>query len=85
MLFNPDGTKQAQKVIFSEKIKKSCHHSLHFNNQSTERSAAHKHLKLTVDEKLSFTNCINDKINKNLKSVGLLCNAIITARPAYYP
>ena len=34
---------------------------------------AHKHLELTSDEKLSFTNCINDKINKTLKGVGLLC------------
>ena len=33
---------------------------------------AHKHLGLTLDEKLSFTNCINDKINKTLKGVGLL-------------
>ena len=34
---------------------------------------AHKHLELTSDEKLWFTNCINDKINKTLKGVGLLC------------
>ena len=34
---------------------------------------AHKHLGLTLDGKLSFTNCINDKINKTSKSVGLLC------------
>ena len=32
----------------------------------------HKHLGLTLDEKLSFTNCINDKINKTLKRVVLL-------------
>ena len=33
----------------------------------------HKHLGLTLDEKLSFTNCINDKVNKTLKGVALLC------------
>ena len=33
---------------------------------------AHKHLGLTLDEKLSSANCINDKINKTLKGVGLL-------------
>ena len=33
---------------------------------------AHKHLGLTLDEKLSLTNCINDKINKTLKGVVLL-------------
>ena len=32
----------------------------------------HKQLGLTLDEKLSSTNCINDKINKTLKGVGLL-------------
>ena len=31
-----------------------------------------KHLGLTLDVKLSFTNCINDKINKTWKGVGLL-------------
>ena len=33
---------------------------------------AHKLLGLTLDEKLSFTNCLDDKINKTLKGVGLL-------------
>ena len=46
--------------------------TLSFNDQPIERSVAHKHLGLTLDEKLSFTNCINDKINKTLKGVGLL-------------
>ena len=34
---------------------------------------SHKHLGLTLDQKLSFTNCINDKVNKTLKGVALLC------------
>ena len=34
---------------------------------------AQEHLGLTLEEKLLFINCINDKINKNLKSVGFLC------------
>ena len=33
---------------------------------------AHKLLGLTLDEKLSFTNCLDDKINNTLKGVGLL-------------
>ena len=32
----------------------------------------HKHLGLTMNEKLSFTNCINDKINRTLKGVDLI-------------
>ena len=72
MSFNPDRNKQAQEVIFSRKLRKVFHPDLSFNDQPIERSVAHKHLGLTLDEKLSFTNCINDKINKTLKGVGLL-------------
>ena len=46
--------------------------SLYFNDQSVEKSVAHKHLGLPLDEKLSYTNCINNKINKTVKGVGLL-------------
>ena len=72
MSFNPDKNKQAQQVIFSRKLRKVFYPNLSFNDQPIERSVAHKHLGLTLDEKLSFTNCINDKINKTLKGVGLL-------------
>ena len=72
MSFNPDRNKQAQEVIFSRKLRKDFHPNFFFNDQPIERSVAHKHLGLTLDEKLSNTHCINDKINKSLKSVGLL-------------
>ena len=72
MSFNPDKNKQAKEVIFSRKLRKVFHPSLSFNDQQIERSLAHKHLGLTLDEKLSCTNCINDKINKTLKGVGLV-------------
>ena len=72
MSFNLDRNKQAQEVIFSRNLRKVFHPNLSFNDQAIERLVAHKHLGLTLDEKLSFTNCINDKINKTLKGVGLL-------------
>ena len=72
MSFNPDKNKQAKKVKFSRKLRKAFHPNLSCNGQPIERSVAHKHLGLTLDEKLSFTNCINDKINKTLKGVGVL-------------
>ena len=71
MSFNLDRNhifKKAQEVIFSRKLRKAFH-----PNQPIVRSVAHNHLGLTLDEKLSFTNCINDKTNKTLKGVGLLC------------
>ena len=73
MSFNPNRATQGQEVILSRKTKEVCHHSLYFNSQLIERSVAHKHLGLAPDEKLSFTNCICNKINKTLKDVGLLC------------
>ena len=72
MSFNPDRNKQTQEVIFSRKIRKGFHPNLCFNYQPIERSVAYKHLELTLDEKLSFTNCINNKINKILKGIGAL-------------
>ena len=72
MFFNRDRNKQAQEDIFSRKLKKGFHPNLSFKNQPIERSVTHKHLRLTLYEKLSFTNRINDKINKTLKGVGLL-------------
>ena len=35
---------------------------------------AHKHLGISLDEKLSFSNYINNKFNKILKGAGLLRN-----------
>ena len=72
MSFYPDRNKQAQEVIFSRKLTRVFHPNLAFNDQPIERSVARKHLGLTINQKLSFTNCINDKINKTLKGVGLL-------------
>ena len=72
MSFNLYRNKQAQEVIFSRKLGKFFHPNLSFNDQSIEKSVAHKQLGLTLEEKLFFTNCINDKINKSLKGVGLL-------------
>ena len=37
VFFNPDPTKQAQKVIFSRKIKKPIHTSLNFNKTSVQQ------------------------------------------------
>ena len=64
--------KMSFNATLNNDLRKVFHPNLSFNDQPIERSVAHKHLGLTLDEKLSFTNCINDKINKTLKGVGLL-------------
>ena len=72
MSFNLDRTKHAQETIFSKKTRKSLHSNLYFNDQIIGRSVSHKHLGLTLDEKLSLTNWINDKTNKTLKGVNVI-------------
>ena len=70
--FNPDGTNQAQKIIFSRKKNATIHPPLLLNNFEIKLSLNQKHLVLTVDSKLSVNENINDKIHKANKSVGLL-------------
>ena len=72
MSFNPDRTKQAQETIFSRKKNATTHPPLFFNNSEIKLSSNQKHLGLTIDGKLSFSEHINDKINQANKGVGLL-------------
>ena len=73
MSFNPDRTKQAQEIIFSRKKNTTTHPSLFFNNSEIKLSSNQKHLGLTINSKLSFSEHINDKIHQaNNKGVGLL-------------
>ena len=64
MSFNPDKNKQAQEVVFSRKQSKTKHLQLLFNNTPVAYSSFQKHLGIILDEKLSFTNHINVKIQK---------------------
>ena len=72
MSFNPDRTKQAQEIIFSRKKNATTHLPLFFNNSEIKLISDQKHLELTLDSKLSFSECINDKIYQANKGVGLL-------------
>ena len=49
MSFNPDPSKQAQKIIFSRKIKKLSHPSLVFNNNNVLQASSQKHLGVALD------------------------------------
>ena len=72
MAFNPDLSKQAQEVIFSRKIKKLLHPTLLFNNIPLNNSLFQKHLGLTLDIKLNFSEHIKSIIKKISKTMGLL-------------
>ena len=61
MSFNPDPTKQAEEIIFSQKLKKVNHPPIFFNNIEVKRVNDHKHLGLILDSKLSFAKHIKEK------------------------
>ena len=72
MIFNPDLIKQAQEVIFSTKIKKLLHPTLLLNNIPSSNSLFQKHLGLTLDIKLNFSEYIKSITKKISKTMGLL-------------
>ena len=78
MIFNPDLSKQAQKLIFRRKIKKLLNPILLFNNIPLSNSLFQKHLGLTLDIKLNFSEHIKKyyqkiHITKKInKTMGLL-------------
>ena len=63
MSFNPDPSKQAQEGIFSHNIKKLQHPSLVLNNNVLQTSSQ-KHLRVTLDVKLTFDEHLNNVLNK---------------------
>ena len=64
MSFNPDPSKQAQEVIFSRKIQKSCHPSIYFNKKSVKQVPSQKHLGLILDNRLNFQEHLKNILNK---------------------
>ena len=72
MSFNPDTSKQAQEVIFSCKIQKTCHPSIYFNNKLVKQVPSQKHLGLILDNKLNFQEHLKNVLNKVAKTIGLL-------------
>ena len=72
MSFNPDPSKQAVEMLFSQKKNKPYHPPLFFNNSMATRVSEHKHLGFIFDSKLKFSNHINEKISKARKLLGTL-------------
>ena len=72
MVFNPDITKQAIEIVFSVKNNKPTHPSLSFNNVPVAWKPFSKHLGVYMDESLSFSNHIREKIAKAMNGISLL-------------
>ena len=73
MNFNPDPSKQTQEIIFSRRKVKSSHPSVYFNNISVSSNSVHKHLGMSLDDKLSYKHHLKSVLNKVKKTIDLLC------------
>ena len=72
MIFNFDPSKQAQKIIFSRKIQKTCHPFIYFSIKSVKQVPSQKHLAMILDTKLNFQEHLKNMLNKVNKTIGLL-------------
>ena len=72
MSFNPDPSKQTQKVIFSRNINKVYHPPLLFNNSTVQQISSQKHLGIYLDEELTFKYHGNEKIRKANRGIGVI-------------
>ena len=77
MSFNPDLSKQTQKIILSRKIKKVRHPPLLFSNSTVQQISSQKHSVIYLDEELTFKHHINKKINKADMALELFVNSIL--------
>ena len=72
LVFNPDITKQAVEVIFSNRATPSDPPALTFNNIPVKRVLETKHLGLILDSRINFKQHIDDKLGKANKGIGIM-------------
>ena len=72
MSFNPDPTKPAEEILFSQKNSKVAHPPLYFNGIEVKRVNEHKHLGLILDPKLNFAAHLREKSATAKKGIGLI-------------
>ena len=72
MSFNPDPTKPAEEIVFSQKFSETNHPPLYFNGIEVKRVSEHKHLGLTLDPKLNFAAHLREKSATAKKGIGLI-------------
>ena len=72
MKFDPNASKQAQKVIFSRKTKVTAPPELVFTNNSVHETSTQNHLGTFLDFKLIFQEHFENIFNKVNKTIVLL-------------
>ena len=70
MSFNPDPTKPAEEILFSQKRQPQTHPPLFFNGVEVKRVSEHKHLGLIFDPKLNFAAHFKEKASNARKGKG---------------
>ena len=71
-VFQSKPTKQAQEVIFSQKLIKPIHPLIKFSNLLVQNASSQKHLSLILDEKLNFRYHLKEKYVKFNKGIGII-------------
>ena len=71
IIFNPDVSKLAQKIVFSRKASATNLRTIYFINACV-RENTQKHLGLSLDSKLNISDYINEKIKKATKGVNVI-------------
>ena len=73
MNFNPDPSKIAQEIIFSQKVNNILHSPLTFNNVDVGRIHFQKHLERLLDFKLSFSKHLETVLVKFNRGIAKIC------------
>ena len=72
MSFNPDPTKPAEEILFSQKRLPQEHLPLYFNGIEVKRVSEHKHLGFIFDPKLNCAAHFKEKSAKARKGIGII-------------
>ena len=72
MSFNPDLNKQAHKVVFSRKLKRSSHPKIFFNSTPVVCTSWQEHLGVFLDGSLYFSYHVKEKMSKTMKGIGII-------------
>ena len=72
MSFNPDPTKPAEEILFSQKRVPQEHPPLYFNGIEVKRVSEHKHLGFIFDPKLNCAAHFKEKSAKARRGIGMI-------------
>ena len=70
--FNPDKSKQAVQVVFSQRKEAIAHSPVFFNGSEVVVKPEHKHLGMILDSKLSFQSHVREAIIKARRGNGII-------------